>query len=362
MQKPANYRFFTEYLLQWNRHHNLRKMPWKGEKDPYKIWLSEIILQQTRVEQGWDYYNKFVAAYPTVLQLAAANDQEVFKLWEGLGYYSRCKNLLFSARYIVQHYKGLFPNNYAEIASLKGIGPYTAAAIASFAYNLPHAVVDGNVYRVLARFFGIATPSDSTAGKKLFAQLAAELLPHKQAGEYNQALMDFGATICKPKAALCNSCLLQSKCMAYSQQKVDELPVKEKKIKIKNRFFYYLVMQENGGYWVQKRGAGDIWENLYQFILVETEAPFTNPAELLKNKDFVQLKLGNKTKILAQSAIIKQQLTHQLIYACFVQVAPVHSPSHGSFEWVKKEELHKLPFPKLINNFLQQKNVSLSLF
>ena len=206
---------FTQLLLKWNSSLNHRPMPWKGEKDPYKIWLSEIILQQTRVEQGWAYYEKFVSNFPTVHDLAKAADQRVYKLWEGLGYYNRCKNLLITARLISKQHKGKFPNTYEHLLSLKGIGPYTASAIASFAYNLPHAVVDGNVFRVLARFYGIATPIDTKPGIDLFNKIATENLSKKQAGVYNQSLMDFGATVCKPVAPNCASCIMQKNALLF---------------------------------------------------------------------------------------------------------------------------------------------------
>ena len=206
-------------------------MPWKGEKDPYKIWLSEIILQQTRVEQGWDYYLKFIKAFPTVKHLATAPEAQVFKLWEGLGYYSRCKNLIATAKIIHQQYKNVFPSTYNEILALKGIGPYTAAAIASFAFNLPYAVVDGNVLRVMARMFGVRQPIDSTRGKALLTSLANELLDKQLPGIYNQAIMDFGAVICKPALPLCGECILNKHCIAYISRTVNLLPVKEKKIK-----------------------------------------------------------------------------------------------------------------------------------
>src|SRR6187549_1636680 len=198
--------FFTPTLLDWNNNENTRSMPWKGEKDPYRIWLSEIILQQTRVEQGWAYYENFILNYPTVRDLAAAPEEAVFRLWQGLGYYARCKNMLAAARQIVEQFHGHFPNTYDAIQSLKGVGPYTAAAIASFAFNLPHAVLDGNVYRVLSRFFGIDEPIDSTKGKQLFTGIAGRVLSQKEPGLFNQAIMDFGATVCKPVAPLCSLC------------------------------------------------------------------------------------------------------------------------------------------------------------
>ena len=219
---------FTSLLMRWHKETNRREMPWKGEKDPYKIWLSEVILQQTRVEQGWGYYERFITKYPTIKQLAKAKDEDVFKLWEGLGYYTRCKNVLFTARFITKELKGKFPRTYEEILLLKGVGPYTAAAISSFAFDLPYAVVDGNVFRVLSRVFGIAIATDSTDGKKKFTQLAGTVLDRKEPGAYNQAIMDFGATVCKPFAALCSSCIQQKICIAHQEGKVDQLPFKEK--------------------------------------------------------------------------------------------------------------------------------------
>src|SRR5262245_24307425 len=262
---------FTKKLLTWNKSSNKRQMPWKGEKDPYKIWLSEIILQQTRVEQGLEYYKKFIAKFPTVHDLAKAPEQQVFKLWEGLGYYTRCKNLVATAKVISKEKGGKFPNTYEDIKALKGIGPYTAAAISSFAFNLPYAVVDGNVFRVLARVFGVSTPIDSTAGKKYFTQLADDLLDKKQPGTYNQAIMDFGAVICKPEAPLCNQCPFNKTCYAYLNKKISELPVKEKKISIRKRWFYYFIIGNKDQSAIVQRTAKDIWQELYEYPLIETE-------------------------------------------------------------------------------------------
>ena len=266
-----NKKFFFEFLIKWNRNENKREMPWKGEKDPYKIWISEIILQQTRVQQGLAYYNRFIEAWPNVKSLAKAKEQEVYKLWEGLGYYSRCRNLIASARYINDELDGRFPDTYEDILSLKGIGDYTAAAIASFAFNQPYAVVDGNVFRVLARFFGIQTPIDSTEGKKLFRSLANELIDKNNPAEYNQAIMDFGAVVCKPVLPLCSECPLQKKCVASQKNLVSLLPVKEKGIKIRQRFFNYLVVEHGDKIYIRQRTEKDIWQNLYEFILIETD-------------------------------------------------------------------------------------------
>jgi len=228
-------KYFTEILLKWNDTLNTRQMPWKGEKDPYKVWLSEIILQQTRVEQGLSYFNKFIQAYPSIESLACAKDEKVFKMWEGLGYYSRCKNLLHTARYISKNLHGCFPAKYEEIKQLKGIGAYTAAAIASFCFNLPYAVVDGNVQRVLARIFGIEKPLDSTEGKKILRCWRKNYCLKKNAALYNQAIMDFGATVCKPALPLCTHCPMNIICEAYKQHKVSLLPIKQKLLFKKNK-------------------------------------------------------------------------------------------------------------------------------
>src|SRR6185436_6703210 len=259
---------FPALLLKWNRNKNTRQMPWKGEKDPYKIWLSEIILQQTRVEQGLRYYEKFVSNFPDIHKLAAAKDEKVYKLWEGLGYYTRCKNLLETARFISKKLNGKFPGEFEDILALKGVGHYTASAIASFAYQLPYAVVDGNVFRVLSRVFGIKMPIDSTRGKKLFTELASRLLDKKHPGVYNQALMDFGAVICKPYP-LCNICPLKNYCIAFKRNLADKLPEKKKKIKIKTRWFNYLILESSNKFYIRRRVENDIWENLNEFILIE---------------------------------------------------------------------------------------------
>ncbi len=356
---PAE-RFFTRKLLLWNSSDNYREMPWKGEKDPYKIWLSEIILQQTRVEQGLDYYNRFIATYPSVHHLAKAPQQAVFKLWEGLGYYTRCKNLIASAVHISTELKGKFPDTYGEIIQLKGVGPYTAAAIASFAFNRPHAVVDGNVYRVLSRFFGIATPVDSTEGKKEFAQLAQRLLDIQQPGIYNQALMDFGATVCKPALPACTSCPLKKQCLAFAGNLISELPVKTKKIVKKERWLYYLLVYFQNRLYVRKRGAGDIWENLYEFVLLESEGPLTAP-QLVK-KQFFDNAFGPAGYTINHiSPLYKQQLTHQTIRGRFISISVLFPPHLPGYEPVTQKKLLKLAFPKFITHYLTDKKLTLNL-
>ena len=341
--------------LKWNQKENHRPMPWKGEKDPYKIWLSEIILQQTRVEQGWAYYEKFLKNFPTIFQLAAAKDEKVFKLWEGLGYYNRCKNLLFTARHIVKEYKGKFPNTYDSLLSLKGVGPYTASAIASFAYNLPHAVVDGNVFRVFSRFYGIATATDTKEGIEIFNKIAADNLSKKQAGIYNQALMDFGATVCKPMAALCPSCVMQKKCAAFTQNQVNLLPVKLNTIQKKNRFFDFFIFKQGEHYLIQKRGLGDIWSNLYQFYLIENEKAATIDKKYIQKFILEPLAISRENMItLLSSSVYKQTLTHQQIEARFILVTLDKKPAlFAKALWVKKEGFKKYPFPKIVNDFLK---------
>ncbi len=346
---------FTHLLLNWDRDENHRPMPWKGEKDPYKIWLSEIILQQTRVEQGWAYYEKFLKNFPTIFQLAAAKDEKVFKLWEGLGYYNRCKNLLFTARHIVKEFKGKFPNSYEGLLLLKGVGPYTASAIASFAYNLPHAVVDGNVFRVFSRFYGIATPIDTKEGIEIFNKIAFENLSKTQAGIYNQALMDFGATICKPMAAQCPSCIMQKKCIAFTENQVNLLPVKLKSIQKKNRFFYFFIFKYQDQFLIQKRGAGDIWSNLFQFYLIENERTVTIDKKYIQKFILEPLAIAKKNIIsLLPSAVYKQTLTHQQIEARFIIIQLDKKPAiFAKALWLKKEGFKKYPFPKIVNDFLK---------
>jgi len=358
-----NKKTFRDILLKWHREENKRSMPWKGEKDPYKVWLSEIILQQTRVEQGWNYYEKFISHYPTVTQLAHAKDEAVFKLWEGLGYYTRCKNLLHTARFIDTTYNGKFPSTYNEILSLKGIGAYTASAIASFCFNLPHAVVDGNVLRILSRYFGIDLPADSTQGKKYFAQLAEECLDAKEPGRYNQAIMDFGATVCKPLPA-CKECPLNKKCIAFTTGRIGDLPVKQKSIIKKERWFSYFIFSFNNKIFVQQRTAKDIWQNLHEFLLHETSSNpewNTEKINLHLQQHFNIPATGNLQIIRAQ----KQLLTHQVIYGYFIYVELNHLPKHldtANSYWLSVEALQQKAFPQFLNQFIQKKALQLQVF
>ena len=336
-------------------------MPWKGEKDPYKIWLSEIILQQTRVEQGWNYYNKFVDTFPSITDLAKASDEKIFKMWEGLGYYSRCKNLIATARKITKDHHGKFPATYNEIKELKGVGPYTAAAISSFAFNEPHAVVDGNVQRILARYFGISTPVDTTAGKKLYQSLAQELLDKKQPGLYNQAIMDFGAVICKPQNPLCAECIQQKACEAFRHNLVKQLPVKEKKLVRQERWFYYFIVECNGKLFIRKRTEKDIWENLYEFVLYEAPGAIE---EVMQELPFLKKVAGRQPiQIKSISRLFHQQLTHQTIHGQFVYLT-IRKPSPFLKDYlaVDKKQLNHYAFPRFINAFLTETTTPAQLF
>ncbi|MFK7935164.1 MAG: A/G-specific adenine glycosylase [Saprospiraceae bacterium] len=356
--------FFTKNLMAWFAT-NHRPLPWKGEKNPYLIWLSEIILQQTRVEQGLPYFERFCAAYPQIEDLAKAPEDEVMKLWEGLGYYSRARNLHFTAKLIADKYQGVFPTTYKEVLALKGVGPYTAAAITSFAYDLPHAVVDGNVYRVLSRFFGIATPIDTTAGKKEFNQLAQELLDTTQPGNYNQAIMDFGATHCTPKAPKCKSCSFAKNCTALKKELVQTLPVKAKKLVKKERYFHYLVFNYSGAEtFVEKRVAKDIWQNLYQFPLVETDKIEVELAKLQASEVWKKFVGTNDFILKKTSKPFKQTLTHRYIIGTFWEIEVNIDPPQIKPPYVRtnRKNLSKFAFPKIIDWYLQDNSLYLELF
>lgn len=351
MENSKKDRFFTQNLMLWHKNQNKREMPWKGEAEPYKIWLSEIILQQTRVEQGTEYYLRFIKKFPTVTKLALAEDDVVFKLWEGLGYYSRCKNLLVTARKIAFEQKGIFPKDYVSILNLKGVGPYTAAAIASFAYNLPHAVADGNVLRVLARYYGVETAIDSKEGKLFFTLLAQSLLPKESPSLHNQAIMDFGATICKPKLPLCSSCILNSHCTAFKKSIVHLLPVKINRIIKKQRRFYFVIAEFEDKIYVRKRTEKDIWENLWEFILFEI--PEILSAEQLLKSEFLVKIIPDKFKVKYVSGSFKQHLTHQLVEGIFIHVTLESFLKNDHFFAVNKNGLAKLAFPRIITNYFE---------
>ncbi len=350
---------FTAQLLKWYANSS-RPLPWKGEKNPYLIWLSEIILQQTRVEQGLQYFEKFKQRFPKIEDLANAPEDEVMKLWEGLGYYSRARNLHFTAKYIAKDLNGVFPDTYQDILKLKGVGPYTAAAIASFAYGLSYAVVDGNVYRVLSRYFGIETPIDSTKGKKLFKDLAAELIDASQPGNYNQAIMDFGATHCLPQKPRCSNCLLASNCQALKMGRVQNLPIKSKSIKKRTRYFNYLVVNSGKYTLLNKRTQKDIWQNLYEFPLIESSAIIEDFSHLKKQNLFKMHFEEHSITFLKASKPFKQLLTHQKIIARFWEVE-LSNLENLSFLKVEKQNLSKFAFPKCIDLYLNDKSLTLEL-
>lgn len=342
---------FQEILAHWHLTQNTRSMPWKGIRDPYRIWLSEIILQQTRVEQGLSYYNRFLEHFPTIHQLAEAPDESVFKLWEGLGYYSRCRNLLATARFVSMELHGQFPQTEKGLLSLKGVGKYTAAAIGSFAFDLPLAVVDGNVYRVLSRYFGLDTPIDSPAGRDMFADLASSLLDAKQPARHNQAIMDLGAVVCKPRNPDCNDCPFQSSCLAHRDSLQDKLPVKSQKIKVRARFMYYLILEHQGERLVRKREEKDIWQNLFEFVLRETDEPATE--EELRKWAFWGLPSHvsrGHTPVLSEE--FTHVLTHQRIKARFLHLHTNQSINIPGYSWMGESAISKLPFPRLINRYL----------
>lgn len=306
--------FFAKRLLDWYKTEK-RDLPWRQTTEPYKVWLSEVILQQTRVIQGLPYYERFVETFPTITHLAIAEQDQVFKLWQGLGYYSRATNLHQTAQKIVSEFDGDFPSSYKELLTLKGIGDYTASAVASICYSEPCAVVDGNVFRVLARVFNEELPIDSLAGKKRFKDLATQLLDKNKPGLYNQALMDFGALQCKPQNPDCLACIFSDKCEAYRLKKTDKLPVKKGKIKIKNRYFNYLVFIDNQNFTsIKKRISKDIWQGLYEFPLIETDFALSEEVLLseLKKMDisFEEVYLPNEKAIL-------HKLSHQHIHTKF---------------------------------------------
>ncbi|EGF59026.1 A/G-specific adenine glycosylase [Bacteroides fluxus] len=337
-------------LLEWYAE-NKRELPWRGTTDPYLIWISEIILQQTRVAQGYEYFLRFVRRFPDVASLAEAPEDEVMKYWQGLGYYSRARNLHAAAKSM----KGKFPVSYEEVRALKGVGDYTAAAICSFAYNMPYAAVDGNVYRVLSRYFGIDVPIDSTEGKKVFAALAQEALDKKRPADYNQAIMDFGAIQCTPQSPDCLFCPLAESCSALSKGIVARLPVKQHKTKTTNRYFNYIYVRMGAYTLIHKRTENDIWKNLFELPLIEAEGDLSEE-EFLAYPPFLAL-LGGEEIPVVRSVLrsVKHVLSHRVIYANFYEVVlPEDSRAFPGFQRVLTEDLDQYAVPRLIHAFLEK--------
>lgn len=333
---------FALTLLHWFKE-NGRALPWRETRDPYAVWLSEIILQQTQVKQGWAYWERFMRRWPTVEALAEATEDDVLREWQGLGYYSRARNLHFAAKQIVE--MGGFPKTLEGIKSLKGVGDYTAAAVASIAFDLPAAVVDGNVYRVLARHYGIETPINTTEGKKEFAALATSLLPSFRegagVGSYNQAIMDFGAIQCTPQSPQCPTCPLQETCVALREGRIADLPVKLKTLKVKERHLAYIYIRYKGETAIHRRPAGDIWQGLYEPLLMEGTS---NP----------QLSIVS-CQLLASR--VRHVLTHRIIYADFYLWEPGERPAlPEDYFWIKEADVDRYGVPRLVELLLEKLN------
>ena len=340
---------FSNLLIKWYLQKK-RDLPWRNTINPYLIWLSEIMLQQTRVAQGMPYFLSFTTAFPTVFDLAKANEEQVLKLWQGLGYYSRARNLHKTAQFVANELDGIFPDNYKDLLQLKGVGEYTAAAIASFSYNEVIPVVDGNVFRVLSRYFDIETDIAAASAKKEFAALAFELMPKEQPAIFNQAIMEFGALQCVPKSPNCGICIFNESCTALQKKKVDQLPVKSKKLKVRKRYFNYLVVtDELGNTIIQKRTAKGIWHNLYEFPLIETdkEEDFDCIAEQIQNDFFKGNSILSVTESNEQSIVHK--LSHQHLYIKFWEVKIEGIIANG----IDAKNLKTFPFPIVIHKFIE---------
>lgn len=335
---------FSTLLENWYARNGRWELPWRKVSDPYLIWLSETILQQTRVVQGYDYYLRFAERFPDVFALAAADEDEVLKLWQGLGYYSRARNLHAAAKTVAE--SGKFPDTYEDIRKLKGVGDYTAAAIASFAFQLPHAVVDGNVYRVLSRFFGITTPIDSVQGKKEFTALANELLDREHPARYNSAIMDFGALQCTPKSPACHDCPLAGGCHAYQKNQVASLPVKAKKVAVTHRYFVYLYMEDEKQLLLHRREGKDIWKGLYEPLLIE----FPHAPEDKEVMEAIHRLPGcAETNITPIAKGIKHVLTHQKLQIDGYRLSLPQLPNISGCILINKEERYAYAVPKVVN-------------
>lgn len=344
---------FVNQLIKWYQH-NGRHLPWRNTTDPYNIWLSEIILQQTRIVQGLPYYEKFIQAYPSIYDLAAADEQEVLRLWQGLGYYSRARNLHTCAKQVVNEYGGNFPNTYQELLKLKGVGKYTASAIASFAFGENKAVVDGNVFRVLSRVFGIEDDIADAKTYKVFESLADGMVKGKNAADFNQGIMDFGAIQCTPKSPSCGICPFSDSCFAYNTGRQSELPLKSKKVKVRERHFAYLVFEFKGSLILKERGPKDVWQGLYDFPLVETKE--------IEGEEEVLNRLDNDSLVhLETSAAYKHILTHQRIFARFYRFKVKDSANFAKLQNTfgalpySEEQIDELPKPILIENYWKEK-------
>lgn len=342
---------FSNRLISWYLE-NKRDLPWRNTRNPYPIWLSEIILQQTRVAQGLPYFNAFLSNFPTVFDLANASEEQVLKLWQGLGYYSRARNLHQTAKIIAFERNGEFPNSYQELLKLKGVGTYTAAAIASFAYHEAVPVLDGNVFRVLSRYFDVETDITSVTAKKEFTALANEVMDDKNPAQFNQAIMEFGAMQCVPKNPDCSVCVFNTSCAALQKKKVDQLPVKLKKTKITERYLNYLVFEdEDGKSTIQQRSSKGIWHNLYEFPLIESDKEWTKVEirEAIRNQNIVSVEQINSISSFEENSI-RHILSHQRLFIRFWYI-----PINGKIKnGISKTNLREKPFPIVIFNFIEK--------
>tara|TARA_R110002124_G_scaffold120895_6_gene279077 strand:- start:132623 stop:133687 length:1065 start_codon:yes stop_codon:yes gene_type:complete len=348
---PIQASYFRKKLIKWYLQ-NKRDLPWRSTKDPYFIWLSEIMLQQTRVAQGLPYYFKFTKAFPTIHDLANASEDKILKLWQGLGYYSRARNLHFTAKYISRELKGDFPATFHDLLKLKGVGDYTASAIASICFDKPTAVVDGNVYRVLSRFFGIDTPINSSKGIKEFKALAQQLIDKDSPGTFNQAIMEFGARFCIPQNPNCSNCIFNDSCVAYSESKVSVLPVKIKKLKVRKRYFNYIVfLSENEQTLLRQRTERGIWQKLYEFPLVETTTE-VDAIQLKNLQDYQELEAAYNIEslILFNEDPVIHKLSHQHLYTRF-WIAEVSEITEKS---IPVSMVRQYAVPVLIENFIAE--------
>lgn len=346
----------SEIIIDWYKK-NKRNLPWRQTNDPYRIWLSEIILQQTRVIQGLEYYNRFIERYKTVEELAGASEQEVMKLWQGLGYYSRARNLLIAARWIVEENEGKFPANYSDLLKLKGVGPYTAAAIASIAYDEAVAVVDGNVDRVISRLFEVSEAVNSSKGSKIIREYANQILDSNHAGTFNQALMEFGALQCLPQNPKCASCPLANQCGAYQNKMVSYFPLKIKNTKIRTRYFIYLIILKQGFTFIRQRTSKGIWQQLFEFPLIESDNPIYTEEIEGKIIDFTGFAKAEFI-IKAISKPVKHQLSHQTIMAKFVHIEVLAKDYKGLNDWVKikMKNFSDYPIPRIIDRYMESYN------
>lgn len=326
---------------------NKRDLPWRHDPSPYTTWLSEIILQQTRVAQGLDYYRRFIDRFPTVEHLAAADEDQVLKLWQGLGYYSRARNLHAAAKHVVDAFNGRFPDNYEALLALKGVGPYTAAAIASIAFGLPHAVVDGNVIRVISRLHGIDAPVDHGPTVQEIQRLADAFLDHNHPGDHNQAMMELGATLCTPRTPSCPECPLHTACAAFKNGTTEQIPIKSKKVRRRTRYFHYLVLVDNGEIALQQRDTNDIWAGLYEFPLIETEG-----ADMLSEDTLKAAYKVDPMQVHRINAAPKHVLSHQDIFAHFYHASAPLVKTAG-YRIVSLQELHTFALPRLIDRYLE---------